>query len=108
MFGEPCRRIHRVPARCTLSTLRLTVEAHPNARVRHLELVDTTLRVWVRARAVERQANEAIKQAIAEGLGLRNHQVQMLSGTRSRHKVFEIDVADISELRRRLTQSSGT
>jgi uncharacterized protein YggU (UPF0235/DUF167 family) len=82
----------------------MSVEAHPNARVARLELVDTILRVWVRPRATDGQANEAIKQAIADALGLRNAQVQLQSGARQKRKIFDIDVADLAELQSRLAR----
>jgi uncharacterized protein len=83
--------------------LRVTVEAHPNARADRLELADdNVLRVWVRAGAIEGQANAAIAQTIAQSLGLRNRQVLLVSGQRSRHKIFEVDLASIEELRQRL------
>ncbi len=82
--------------------LRLTVKAHPNARVNRVELAETTLGVWVRARAVDGQANAAIEDAIAQALGLRKHQVRLLSGATRREKIFEVDLADLEEVRRRL------
>ena len=87
--------------------MRVSVEAHPNASVARVELADTVLRVWVHAKAVDGQANAAIERTIAEALGLRNRQVRLVSGARTRHKTFDIDVANVDELRRRLTQSSG-
>jgi uncharacterized protein YggU (UPF0235/DUF167 family) len=86
------------------STLRLTVEAHPNATLERVELVDERLRVWVRARAVDGQANEAIEYAMAQALGLRARQVRIVRGARSRQKVVEVDLADLDELRNRLAQ----
>jgi uncharacterized protein len=84
--------------------VRLTVEAHPNARVDRIELADDILRVWVRARAIDGQANAAIEQTIADALGLRSRQVRIVSGARSRHKALEVDLADIHEVRRRLAE----
>jgi uncharacterized protein len=80
------------------------VEAHPNARSARLEVVVDTLHVWVRARAIDGQANAAIEQTIAQALGMRKRQVRIVSGARSRHKLLEIDLADIDELRQRLAQ----
>ena len=78
------------------------MEAHPNARLDRLELANETLRVWVRARALEGQANAAIEQAIASALGLRQREVRLVSGTRSRHKVVELDLATLDDVRSRL------
>jgi uncharacterized protein YggU (UPF0235/DUF167 family) len=86
--------------------LRASVEAHPNARVDRVELAETTLRVWVRARAIDGQANDAIERSIAQALGLRSRQVRIVSGPRTRHKIVELDLVDFEELRRRLARSS--
>jgi len=85
--------------------VRLALEAHPNATLQRIELVNDTSRVWVRARAIDGQANAAIEQTIAQALGLRHRQVRIVSGTRSRHKVAEIHLADIQEVHRRLAQA---
>jgi uncharacterized protein YggU (UPF0235/DUF167 family) len=84
--------------------MRLSVEAHPNARAARLEVVDDSLHVWVRARAIDGQANAAIEQTIARALRMRNRQVRIVSGARSRHKTLEVDLADIDELRQQLAQ----
>ena len=88
--------------------LRLTVEAHASARTERVLFADNVLRVWVRARAIEGQANTAIEQAIAEALGLRNRGVRLVSGARSRHKTVEVDIASLEELQDRLRQFNNT
>lgn len=94
--------------RHTGSRLRVSVEAHPNARLDRLELVGTTLRVWVRAKAIDGQANAAIEATIAQALGLRNRQVRVVNGARSRHKLVEIELEDFLEVRHRLTRSNAS
>ena len=87
--------------------LWLTVQAHPNARIDRLELAGNTLRVWVRAPAVDGRANEAIERAIAQAVGLRNRQVRVISGMKSRTKTVELELADVDEFRARLAQSTA-
>jgi uncharacterized protein YggU (UPF0235/DUF167 family) len=82
--------------------MRIAVIARPHARRERVELTDDTLSVWVRARPVAGQANAAIEEAIARALGLRSSQVRLVAGTTSRHKLAEIDVADLADLRARL------
>ena len=82
--------------------MRLAVEAHPNARVERIELLGSTLRVWVRARPAAGRANAAIEQFVAEALGLRRHQVQIVAGATARHKLVDLDIADLGALRARL------
>jgi uncharacterized protein YggU (UPF0235/DUF167 family) len=84
--------------------LRLTVVAHPSARVERVALLeDAALGVWVRARAVEGQANAAIERAIATVLGLRPRQVRLAAAATSRRtKIVEIDLPSLEALHSRL------
>jgi uncharacterized protein YggU (UPF0235/DUF167 family) len=82
--------------------VRLAVEAHPNARVERIELLGSTLRVWVRARPAEGRANAAIEQLLAKALGLRRQQVQIVAGATARHKLVDLDIVDFEALRTRL------
>jgi uncharacterized protein YggU (UPF0235/DUF167 family) len=82
---------------------RALVVAHPGARRERVELLaDDSLGVWVLARPVESQANEAIERALAAALRLRRNQVRVTSGQRSRRKIVEIDLPDVPALRERL------
>jgi uncharacterized protein YggU (UPF0235/DUF167 family) len=82
---------------------RALVVAHPGARRERVEvLADDSLGVWVLARPVEGQANEAIERALAAALRLRRNQVRVTSGHRSRRKIVEIDLPDVPALRERL------
>jgi uncharacterized protein YggU (UPF0235/DUF167 family) len=83
--------------------LRLTVIAHPNARVDRVDLTrDGTLNVWVRQRPVDGRANVAIEQTVASALGLRPRQVRLVVGASSRRKIIDVDLADHEALRQRL------
>ena len=83
--------------------LRLTVSAHPGARSERVEIgADGTLGVWVRARAVEGQANAAIERLLADALGLRPRQVQLVAGGAGRRKIVEIELSDMEAVRSRL------
>ena len=82
--------------------MRRPVEAHPNARLERIELSGSLLRVWVRARPAEGRANAAIEQCLAKALGLRRQQVQIVAGATARHKLVDLDIADLEVLRARL------
>jgi uncharacterized protein YggU (UPF0235/DUF167 family) len=83
--------------------LRLGVVAHPGARQQRVELdTDGSLAVWVRARAVEGQANAAIERAIAAALGLRPRQVRLVAGHTGRHKIVELELDNLEAVRVRL------
>ncbi len=83
--------------------LRLAVVAHPGARAeRAAARGEAELGVWVRARAVEGQANAAIERVLARALGLRPAQVRLLGGGRSRRKIVEVDLPSLAALAKRL------
>ena len=69
-------------------------EADPDGRA--------VLRVRVRARPVEGQANEALVRLIAEALDLPRSQVALVRGDRSRLKRLAISGLDDAAMRRRL------
>jgi len=83
--------------------LRLEVVAHPGARAERVaRLADGALGVWVRARPIENQANVAIERVLAEALGLRPRQVQLVSGLAARRKIVEVDLPSLAALAERL------
>ncbi len=60
------------------------------------------LRVRLRARAVEGQANRRLLEFLAEALGLRPYQVSLLRGERSREKLIQVDLPSRAEVDARL------
>jgi uncharacterized protein YggU (UPF0235/DUF167 family) len=83
--------------------VRLALQARPGARQERVELLpDGTLKVWVRARPVEGQANAAIERGLARALGLRASQVALVAGLGGRRKMVDIDLAGVDEVRARL------
>jgi uncharacterized protein len=83
--------------------VRVTVVAHPGARVERVGFLDSeTLGVWVRARPVEGQANAAIERLLASVLRLRASQVRIVSGATGRRKIVEIDLPGMDALHRRV------
>ncbi|WP_327152442.1 DUF167 domain-containing protein [Nocardia sp. NBC_01329] len=73
----------------------ITVHAviKPNSRKGPLveTLPDGTLRLWVRAPAVEGKANRAAAELLASHLGVPKSAVRLTAGPTSRRKRFEID-----------------
>lgn len=63
---------------------------------------DGTLRVHVRARALEGKANKNLLGFLAGALGLRPYQVTLARGEKSRDKVVEIDLPSLEDLQDRL------
>lgn len=83
--------------------MRVAVRVHPGSsqtRVggRHGAAEPPVLKVWVTAPAVDGRANRAVQAALAEALAVGRGSIRMLSGARSRTKVFEVEGADPAAL----------
>ncbi len=88
--------------------LQVPLDAHPGARQDRIEWrPDGSLEVWVRARPVEGQANEAVERLLAESLGLRPWQVRLVAGLTGRHKRAEISLESLEEVRQRIERASS-
>ena len=71
--------------------MKWTVRVRPGASKAAVEpQADGSLKVSVRQRAVEGQANEAVREALAEHLGVPRSKVVLRMGQRSRTKIYEI------------------
>lgn len=71
--------------------MKITVIAHPNARKPRIEEdLLGTLHVYVNAPPLEGKANIAVREALANHLKIKKSQVVLLSGQKSKQKVFEI------------------
>ena len=51
---------------------------------------DGSLTIYVRERAVNGKANEAVTRILAEHFGVTRSQVELVSGASSRHKRFRV------------------
>lgn len=73
-----------------MPTVRATIT--PNSRKGPLveELDDGTLKLYVRAPAVEGRANRAAAELLAAHFGVPKSAVRLTAGATSRHKRFEI------------------
>lgn len=81
----------------------VAVRVHPGAPREAVTLLDDgSLDLRVRPRAIDGKANEGVVEVLAERLGLRRREVRIVSGTRSRQKLFELELPTHHELRRRL------
>jgi uncharacterized protein len=54
--------------------------------------------VAVAAPAVDGQANEAVRRALAEAFGVRRRQVSIVRGERARDKIVDIEAGDAQRL----------
>lgn len=71
--------------------MRLAVIAHPNAKRPRIEKdLLGTLHVYVNAPPLEGKANKAIDEALAEYFKVKKSQIELISGAKSKNKLFEI------------------
>ncbi|MBX9616986.1 MAG: DUF167 family protein [Caulobacteraceae bacterium] len=88
---------------------RLAVKLTPGASADRIDGWDVdpegrpVLKVRVRARPVEGEANAALILLLAKALGLSRSSVSLARGGQSRLKMIEVDGLDDTELRTRLT-----
>lgn len=71
--------------------MKLVAEVKPGARENSVKEKDGVFRVSVKAPAVEGRANEAARKLIAEYFRISAERVRLVSGRRSRKKIFEIN-----------------
>ena len=72
------------------------------------EMADGTIKVRLRARAVEGAANEALIEFVARVLGVPRRAIRIAQGERSRRKRLEIDGLEAQEARRKMLGGKGS
>lgn len=71
--------------------MKIAIIAHPNAkRPRIEEDLLGAMHVYVNAPPLEGKANRAIEEALANHFKVKKSQVELLSGQKSKNKLFEI------------------
>ena len=71
--------------------MKIDVNVKPGSKTDSIEKVGDELVVRVKARAVDGKANEAVVKLLAKHFGVRQSQVTVLRGQKSRQKVVEIE-----------------
>lgn len=70
---------------------KLEIIAHPNSKKPRIETdLFGQLHIYVTAPALEDRANLAIIEALAKHFHIRKSAIQLISGKKSKHKLFEI------------------
>ena len=69
---------------------RLAVRVTPGARGEALEIAGGRLAAKVRAKPQDGQANDAVRDLLAAGLGIAPSRIELLRGATSREKLFRI------------------
>ncbi len=90
------RRIELPPAEAILALVdedgRLALRATPGAKTESLEIDGARLLAKVRVKPEDGKANDAVRDLLAEALGLAPSRVTLLRGATSREKLFRISV----------------
>jgi len=85
---------------------RLRVRVTPRSSRNRLERRDDgTLQAWVHAAPHDGEANEAVRDLIAERLAVPKSSLRLVAGASSREKTFEVEGLDLDEADRRLREA---
>lgn len=76
---------------------RIEVKIYPNAGRNEVELVDGEYRVFVTKSPEKNQANQAMLKLLAKFLGVRQKDLEIQAGAKSRRKVIKIWRPDESD-----------
>jgi uncharacterized protein (TIGR00251 family) len=88
--------------------MKLSIRIVPNARKTEFAgYREGSLTLRVNAPAVEGKANRAALAFIAAQLGVRPSAISLISGEKSRHKIFEIVGLEPCDVERRLARSAA-
>ncbi len=73
--------------------MKIAIIAHPNAKRPRIEQdLLGTLHVYVNAPPLEGKANRAIEEALADYFKVKKTQIYLISGQKSKNKLFEISL----------------
>jgi uncharacterized protein YggU (UPF0235/DUF167 family) len=70
--------------------MKIKVTVHPNSKEDKLINKDGHKHLYLKAAAIESKANQAAIKILAKSLGIKKNQIFLVSGTKSKEKVFEI------------------
>lgn len=71
--------------------MKIAIIAHPNAKRPRIEKdLLGALHVYVNAPPLEGKANRAVVEALADHFKLKKSQIELISGAKSKNKLFEI------------------
>ncbi len=73
--------------------MQISVRVKPGSKVgSQLKIEDQLIVVYVRERAIDGKANEAVIKLLAKHYGVSKSRVQLIRGATSKIKCFEIDI----------------
>ena len=72
--------------------MKVSIKVIPSAKTEKVQLsIDGSLKVWLRARPKEGEANKALVKLLSEYYDTSKSQVNIVSGLTSKNKIVEID-----------------
>lgn len=72
--------------------MKISISVHPNSKKpRIVKNILGSLNVYVNQLAIDGRANEAVIEALAKYFEVKKSAVQLVSGTKSKTKIFEIN-----------------
>ncbi len=85
----------------------LAVRVKPNHKRPGIVLDGDTVEVRVRERPVEGSANDAVRAALAQALGIAPSRIELARGARAREKAWKISGLSYAEALARLREAAG-
>jgi len=71
--------------------IKVVVKVKPNSKVEQIQLaLDGSLKVWLRARPKEGEANRALVKLLSKHFDVSKSQIDIVSGLTSKNKIVEI------------------
>ena len=71
--------------------MKISVRVHPkSSAIRVIRKSPGECEVWVTAPPADNQANEAVREALAEFFSVAKSRVRLVSGGRGRNKIFDV------------------
>lgn len=72
--------------------MKINIKVVPNSKVEQIQksLEENTLKIWVKGKPVEGEANRAVIKLLAKHFGVPQNHVKIASGLKNRSKIIEI------------------
>lgn len=81
----------RATLKCYDKLMKISVIVHPNSKREHIEKdLLGTLHIYVNEPPLEGKANKAVISSLADYFQISKSNIKLVSGLKSKHKIFEI------------------
>ena len=73
--------------------MKISVRVTPSAKIEQIQpAIDGSLKVWLRARPKEGEANKALIALLSKHFNIPKSQIRIISGRNSRNKIIAIEL----------------